>query len=1778
MSPQKTRVADKALYLFVESVLYKCSGDWIWDFPGSDLLCSDVMPSFSPLENDLIAKALIHPDDLQLVLKAIARIALSEPADISFRIITTYGKIKEIRGAGHFDVEKSSDYAFRLSRQQLEDWEADKLQQQRLDQLDMQVRLGEHAEQVNDAGTWYYNTVTSSTWYSDQYFRIFKLRPQTLNHHLHSFHPFIFEEDRGTVVELYAKSLAEQLPVNIEYRIVCNDLTTCYVRDTTRFVTNHKGEPVLCGTLRDISDWREAEQAIESLTHALEVERQKLWLAERTGRSGSFELNTITRKVTFSDGLFSILGLKPGAKVPGMNTIAEAISIDDRDAVMDTMRQDLEEEKFTPIEFHIVRPDGRKRHIKRTGRIIRNKDNEAIMLGMLHDVTEEEASTTEIQELETHTALLEFVQGQSEAALDSAHWAWNLDNNRIKWSDNFFRLLGYKSRLTEFTHEQLVNHVHAADRPAFSAALREMLHERKETVLSFRYSRKNEIRFARAQFRLHGATGTNFFIGVMNDITAVEHLEQTLKELVNFNDVASNSTTERILITDQNHNITLWNRQFEATYGWKKEKIVGKNFFEVFPELNKETMQLHLKQALAGEAVYLKDYRLTGTKNIVNVSLSPIIDHAGAIRGVLHVMHDNTREYALREELTQRLNFIEKLLEASVDRIIVLDQHMNYVYWNKRAEKHYGLRKEDVTGRNILEVYPAMANEPSYSELRRCLRGETIHIPASQANDDQKGYFETYLIPLRDERRNVTGVLWIVHDLAGQYRLARQQRKAGSILESISEAYLEVDFDGKVRYMNPQAEEMWRFDKEKALGRDIFDLLPDDVAPAIRQLLQRAFDERENLHGELFRPDTGQWLDLSCTVNDEGVIMLFYDITETRLAAEKLKQSNLFIEQVTVTLPDLISIHDIESGDVLYMNRSPLGDKYQHGLPGLRKGSDPASFAELVHPDDREKVLQWLQERNNLRADETAEIEYRLAGNEWIRSRSRIFKSAPDGRPTQLLSIGSDITESKKAELEIRAGKELLQGIIDAPNIGIAVYKAIRDEEGHIIDFVHEFINRRTLELIGTDMTGELLYDNVLQGEQQMNRFIEALETGRPNSYVVEAGLHGGLRWMLFSNAPIDSERLVHVWEDVTQLRKAEMEMEKQTTLLKHTEESAQSGSWEYDIQTGRFTWSDGMYKLFGLPRQMNVRPETYLDFVVEEDRSIAKRIVNYLRKKHESFEETMSIRTHNGGVRQLQIKASVLPDKHGRPEKFMGIDLDITNLRQVELKLKESRLWLEQTSLASPDSISVYDVQKKQPVYLNGCLAAWVGTTSEDLVKIGIEGRLKLIHGEDRLRLLQFNEKMMGAQDTDIHTLEYRIVGCNGRLVWLLNRSKVLERDEHGRVSHFLTVLQDVTEAVHLREELKHRTQYAEAIIDASIDRIAVYDRELKVLAWNRRAEEVTGHKKEQVIGRKLFDVFPAISMDEELLKAHLDALEGNYVQVPVRKGIYTNNIYERFFIPMKDEAGNVYAIINIMHDVSELANRNMELSDLNKTLDQRNRELAQRNEEITHFSFVASHDMKEPLRKIHTFSDWLLLQEHDNLSAEGKKFVVRMNAAVKRMEALIEDILVLTNIHSDRYKEEEVDLEQLLAQVLEEMAGEIGQSKAVIRTDELPCMRGNGNQIFYLFKNLVSNAIKFQHYGNEPEITISHKIVEGDELPQGDREEDYHRISVMDNGLGIDSKYYKKIFQVFQRLHSAHEFEGTGIGLAICKQIMQNHEGFISVESTPNKGSTFHCFFPVK
>jgi len=264
------------------------------------------------------------------------------------------------------------------------------------------------------------------------------------------------------------------------------------------------------------------------------------------------------------------------------------------------------------------------------------------------------------------------------------------------------------------------------------------------------------------------------------------------------------------------------------------------------------------------------------------------------------------------------------------------------------------------------------------------------------------------------------------------------------------------------------------------------------------------------------------------------------------------------------------------------------------------------------------------------------------------------------------------------------------------------------------------------------------------------------------------------------------------------------------------------------------------------------------------------------------------------------------------------------------------------------------------------------------------------------------------------------------------------------------------------------------------------------------------------------------------------------------------------------RNNEGCVTHILSILQDVTEEKAAERILTNLNATLERKNKELEQKNEEITSFAFVASHDLKEPLRKIHTFSDWLLTKE-PALSETGRAGLEKLNHSVRRLDLLINDILALTKVHVDNDKQEPVDLNRLLQQVKTEMQEKLQKTCAVMTADPLPTIKGAANQLFYLFKNIISNSLKFQHKENEPRIHI-----------KAEWENQFLKLSVSDNGIGIAPEYHRKIFEMFRRLHTRTEYEGTGMGLAICKKIMEKHGGDITVASEPEKGATFTCWFP--
>ncbi|WP_165749508.1 ATP-binding protein [Cellulophaga sp. Z1A5H] len=262
--------------------------------------------------------------------------------------------------------------------------------------------------------------------------------------------------------------------------------------------------------------------------------------------------------------------------------------------------------------------------------------------------------------------------------------------------------------------------------------------------------------------------------------------------------------------------------------------------------------------------------------------------------------------------------------------------------------------------------------------------------------------------------------------------------------------------------------------------------------------------------------------------------------------------------------------------------------------------------------------------------------------------------------------------------------------------------------------------------------------------------------------------------------------------------------------------------------------------------------------------------------------------------------------------------------------------------------------------------------------------------------------------------------------------------------------------------------------------------------------------------------------------------------------------------------------ALIGVIQDISSQVKGALKLKD-------KNQELKRSNEELESFNRVASHDLQEPIRKIQMFISRIEDTDYENLSDKGKEFFAKITSSSERMRMLIRYLLSYSRINKTKSEFETVNLEEIIDKVKEDLEARIKESGVDLVIDNLPTLNAVPFQMEQLFNNLVSNAIKYRG-PEDPRIIINCKKLKRSDITDNfvKKQKSYYRISVIDNGIGFDQVHADKVFELFQRLHQKTEYTGTGIGLAICKKITQNHGGHISVESFIGKGSTFCVYLP--
>ncbi|AUD02545.1 PAS domain-containing sensor histidine kinase [Spirosoma pollinicola] len=635
--------------------------------------------------------------------------------------------------------------------------------------------------------------------------------------------------------------------------------------------------------------------------------------------------------------------------------------------------------------------------------------------------------------------------------------------------------------------------------------------------------------------------------------------------------------------------------------------------------------------------------------------------------------------------------------------------------------------------------------------------------------------------------------------------------------------------------------------------------------------------------------------------------------------------------------------------------------------------------------------------------------------------------------------------------------------------------------------------------------------------------------------------------------------------------------------------------TWFWDIQTDKVYGDLNLFRLFGIPEHsltVGLPLHTFTDQIHPDDQSRVTHLINEAIQSGTMYEAEFRTMP-DGPMKWVLARGKATYDKDGQPLTLSGALVDVTERKQVELRSQ-----IAETSLRLSVEAARMGTWDYQP--LSGELT-WSDRTKELFglpltAAIDYNVFLQCVHPDDREATDRAVQAILQPDSNGRFACEYRIVDTKGGLIrWIRSNGQAFF-NEQGAVYQFIGTVIDITsdkenesllqrrveEQTYILEQQAHQLR---TTLDASINSIiamtALRDDTNTIVDFmmdtaNEAVIKSNFMTPEQIIGRTLLTVFPG-NKENGFFDLYVRVVETGKAE---QSSQYYRDEFglEGWFEVSAVKQGNDGVVVTY-NNITERKRAELAALQQEKELKEANAELRRSNENLQQFAHIASHDLQEPLRRIQAFSDILQNQFVDSLSDGERDMVRRVQKSAQRMQLLIKDLLLYSQLSTQRDSFTTVSLTNVLSDVVSDLEMTISEKNATIDVAPLPQVYGSAPRLRQLFQNLITNALKFSSPGVLPLIQIRFRAAQPNELPadlHDQASQPFWLISVADNGIGFDERYKDRIFTPFQRLHNPATYSGTGIGLAICQRVTESHGGSIDVSSEENKGSTFKVFLP--
>ncbi len=905
---------------------------------------------------------------------------------------------------------------------------------------------------------------------------------------------------------------------------------------------------------------------------------------------------------------------------------------------------------------------------------------------------------------------------------------------------------------------------------------------------------------------------------------------------------------------------------------------------------------------------------------------------------------------------------------------------------------------------------------------------------------------------------------------------------------------------------------------------------------------------------------------------DSGVFVIAVEVTESVLARQRIEESNRQFQQLADSMPQMVWSAHPDGYHDFYNQR-------WYEFTGLTYEQTKAGgWSNVLHPDDHDRA--WAVWRHSLATGETYEIEYRMRRHDgayvWQLGRALPIHDEVGGI-VRWYGTCTDIDDHKRAEESLRRSEERFRGVLDGMGEGFGLLAP---------DFTILEYNREALRLDGRpreEIVGRSHWevfpdtDTSALGHLLKRAMAEGVPVSLEHRYAWE---EGRALWLEMRAYPTTDGLLAVFWRDVTERREAQDALRESEEKFRALADNISQLAWMTDADGWIFWYNQRWFEYTGTTLEEMQGWGWQAVHAPEEVERVTARFRHHIATG-EVWEDTFPLRSKDGEYRWFLSRAVPIRDAAGKILRWFGTNTDVTESKRAEEALRESESRFRLLAETIPAAVYLTDPEGRN-TFFNRWWFDYCGVPHDLATAADIAAQF--IHPDDVSRVMAaFGEALRTGRTFEV---EQRNRRHDGEYRWFLNRANPYRDPQTGQITQWFGTGVDIDDQKRAEVALRESDRWFRQLADSMPQIVWTARPDGFLDYYNRRWYEFIDND----LGFGDSGWLPILHPDDRqpcLDHWHRCLLTGEPYQFEFRLDDVRRPGNYRWFLArataVRNEQNNILKWFGTCTDIHA---QKTEAERLEKLVRERtgelqtsNAELERSNFDLMQFASVASHDLKEPLRKIQAFGNILSKRLDGKLDAKDRDYFTRIIGASNRMQILVEDVLSLSKLSNKDAAFVPVDLNATVARITDDLEITIREKGATVRAGNLPHLEAVPGQMHQLFQNLISNALKFTN-DHPPEVTVepvpfTPKLRAELALPAHG---EYVAVEVRDNGIGFEPQYRERIFGMFQRLHGRAEYVGTGIGLTICRKIVENHHGVITAEGHPGEGATFRVVLPVR